>query len=113
MGSRVMGMKDHQVELGGSSFVIRSDVDEDRIREIEAFLAEKLARIADRGRKMSFTDNLVLVLFHVTDSMLDERDASAARRGEAARAVGDLRDEMDALDEMIAERMARLENDAS
>jgi len=98
-------MKNHKVELAGNRFVIRSDVDEKRIRRIEATLNEKLGKAGGRGQKVNFTDGLVLTLFHVADLMLDREDDLNKLRKSSASSVRSLRSEIEEIQAIVRSRI--------
>jgi hypothetical protein len=108
-----MAMKNHKVELAGNGFVIKSDVSDVRIREIEAILNEKLDRTGGKGQRIAFTDSLVLVLFHITDLMLDAESSSDRIRHDTADRVRSLRSEIEELQDMVKERLAAAEDTIS
>ena len=106
-------MKNHKIELGGKGFMIRSDVEEDRIRSIETFLNEKLDGVTGKSRMISFTDSLVLVLFHVADLMMDGDDSTAKVKAEAAGKVRGLRSEIDEIQQLVKQRLESTEDSIS
>ncbi len=103
-------MKNHKIELGGKGFMIRSDVQEDRIRSIETFLNEKLGAVTGKSQRINFTDSLVLVLFHVADLMMDGEDSTRKVRAEAAGEVRQLRSEIDEIQQLVKQRLESTED---
>jgi cell division protein ZapA (FtsZ GTPase activity inhibitor) len=106
-------MKNHKVELAGTRFVIRSDVDEKRIRSIERFLNGKLKQVAGRGQKINFTDTLVLVLFHIADLMLDERDSVKRIKTDTAGEIRILRNAIEEVQGLVQQRLESTEDSIS
>ena len=106
-------MKNHKIALGGKGFMIRSDVEEDRIRSIEAFLNEKLDAVTGKSQRINFTDSLVLVLFHVADLMMDGEDSTRRVRSEAAGEVGDLLSEIEEIQQLVKQRLESTEDTIS
>jgi hypothetical protein len=100
-----MAMKNHKVTLAGNRFVIKSDVSEARIREIEAFLDDKFARMGGRGQRLAFHDGLVLLLFHVTDLMLDAEQGRGRLAAGTAEKLRGLRDEVVELQKLVRSRL--------
>ena len=108
-----VSMKNHRVELAGSTFMIRSDVDEERIRKIEGFVNEMLARQRGHGHRIAVTDALALALFRVTDLLIEEREARSAGFDEVLTEVRSLVNDLDSIDNALERRIASLEDDAS
>ncbi|MBW2264311.1 MAG: cell division protein ZapA [Deltaproteobacteria bacterium] len=106
-------MKNHKIELGGKGFMIRSDVEEDRIRSIETFLNEKLDGVTGKSQRISFTDSLVLVLFHVADLMMDGDDSTKKVKTDAAGEVRGLRSEIDEIQQLVQKRLESTEDSIS
>jgi cell division protein ZapA (FtsZ GTPase activity inhibitor) len=106
-------MKNHKVELGGTGFMIRSDVDEARIRRIETFLNRKLKEMSGRGQRVNFSDSLVLMLFHVTDLMLDAEESGRKVRSSTVGSVRDLRNEIEEIEKLVKQRLESAEDTIS
>jgi cell division protein ZapA (FtsZ GTPase activity inhibitor) len=111
--TRDVAMKNHKVVLGGTGFMIRSDVDEKRIRKIESYLNAKLDKVSGRGQRINFTDSLVLVMFHVADLMMDGSDNIDTLRKTTAGQVRELRTEIDDIQQMIQRRLESTEDTIS
>lgn len=106
-------MKNHKIVIGGSTFMIRSDVEETRIREIEDFLNSDLDRLMGRGSKVPFTDALVLMLFKQADTLMDRQQDARERIAEAAREARSIRSEMEEIRQMVTNHAQNLDDGAS
>jgi len=106
-------MKNHKVELGGKGFMIRSDVDEHRIRSIEKFLNGKLDGVTGKSRRINFTDSLVLVLFHVADLMMDGEESAGRTRTATAGRVRDLVSEIEEIQKLVKQKLESTEDSIS
>ncbi len=93
--------------------MIRSDVDDERIRRIEEFVNELLARQRAHGQRIAVTDALALALFRVTDLLLDEREVHDRGLRDVLGEISALANEIDAMDATVERRIALIENDVS
>ncbi len=105
-----MALRNHKITIDGSPFVIRSDVEEARIREIEELINSDIEKIRGRSRKVPFTDALVLVLFKLADSLMDRQNRSHERLDAAARELKAIRTDMDEIQAMVTRKRESIED---
>jgi hypothetical protein len=107
-----VALKNHKIVLDGSTFMIRSDVDEGRIREIEQTLNDNLEKVrGGTGPKVPFTDALVLVLFKLADTLLDRQAVSRDRLDHATRELSAIHGQIEEIRQLVAERLEMMEED--
>jgi hypothetical protein len=108
-----VAMKNHKISIAGSTFIIRSDVSEDRIRQIEQYLNDNVEEVRGKARKVPYTDGLVLVLFRLADTLIDGQVASRETVASAASDLRAIRAEIDEIGAMIRDRLASMDEGAS
>jgi len=74
-------LKSYQITINGKLFAVASPRGESHIREVEAFLGEKVAEVHSSFDQAAPTNNLaILVALNITDELLDLRKERRAEK---------------------------------
>lgn len=66
------------VQIGGQRYALRSDADEDTVRELAAFVDGRLRALAQEARTPDTQSQAVLLALQIAEELFAERRATAA-----------------------------------
>jgi cell division protein ZapA (FtsZ GTPase activity inhibitor) len=100
------------IKIGGSVFPITSPVSDVRIKQIEAFVNRKFDEIKAKNARLTFSENLMLTLLHITDLLIDSEEKNIRMKNDMMGEVKSIKSAVSEIGEFIDEKANAFDDEA-